>query len=162
MAAVWGRHVYTFMYGILAERERIEGGFFAQRPERWADAWFYAYALRNLLRACWAAQAVDDSGRIQAAVEAFENEVPNARKVRHALDKFDNEERAGGLSVWLGGKWGLGEMTLHVDNTDTGDHILDLDIATEAARRMGEACIAVLTTITVSDLMDPDDPTTES
>jgi hypothetical protein len=27
------------------------------------------------------------------------------------LDKFDSEERAGGLSVWVGGKFGLGEMT---------------------------------------------------
>jgi hypothetical protein len=154
LAAVWGRHIYTFMFGVLAERERIDGSFLAQRPERWADAWLYAYALRNLLRACWAAQAVDASGRIKVAVEAFEKEVPNAIQVRHALDKFDSEERAGGMAVWVGGKFGLGELSLHVDNTQTGDHVLDLDVATKAARRMGEACLDVLKTIAPSGISD--------
>lgn len=154
LAGVWGRHIYNFMFGVLAERERIDGSFLAQRPERWADAWLYAYALRNLLRACWASQGIDASGRIKAAVEAFEKEVPNAIQVRHALDKFDREERAGGLSLWVGGKFGRGEMTLHVDNTQTGDHMLDLDVATDAARRMGEACLDVLRRITPSDVSD--------
>ena len=62
LAGVWGRHIYTFMFGVLAERERIDGSFLAQRPERWADACLYAYALRNLLRACWTAQAIDAPG----------------------------------------------------------------------------------------------------
>ena len=162
MAAVWGRHVYIFLFGVLAQRERIDGSFLAQRPERWADALLYAYALRNLLRACWAAQSVDDSGRITVAVEAFEKQVPNAREVRNALDKFDREERAGGMSVWVGGKFGLGEMTLHVDNTETGDHMLDLDVATDAARRLGKAVIDALRTIAPPDLPEEYDPTTGS
>jgi hypothetical protein len=45
-------------------------------------------------------------------------------------------------------------MTLHVDNTQTGDHMLDLDVATDAARRMGEACLDVLRRIAPSDVSD--------
>ena len=55
---------------------------------------------------------------------------------------------------WVGGKFGQGEMTLHVDNTQTGDHMLDLDVATDAARRMGEACLDVLRRIAPSDVSD--------
>jgi hypothetical protein len=90
----------------------------------------------------------------RAAIQAFEKEVPDAIDVRHALDKFHSEERDGGLSVWVGGAMGLGEMTLHVDNTQTGDHMLDLDVATDAARRMGKACLDVLRAIAPSDLLD--------
>jgi hypothetical protein len=127
------RHVFTWLAAVVAERERIPLGFTATRAERWADPVLYVYALRQLLRACWAGEKVDQSGVITRAWETFVNEVPNVIEIRNTLDKFDREELAHvcGLPVFATYDDGFKAFTLHV-----GDYLLEIDAATEAAKRM--------------------------
>jgi hypothetical protein len=138
------RHVSTWLAAVVAERDRIPLGFTETRPERWADPVLYAYSLRQLLRACWAGEKVDASSTITTAWETFVNEVPDVIAIRNTLDKFDKEELAneGGLPVFATYEDGFTAFTLHV-----GDYVLEMDAATEAAKRMAEACIDQLARI---------------
>jgi hypothetical protein len=119
-------------------------GFKETRPERWADPVLYAYALRQLLRGCWAAEELDQSGAISEAVQAFQIAVPSVIEVRNAFDKFHKEESAqlGGLAAYATYDDDFTNFTLHVL-----DQRLDIDEATRAAERMAEAVLAVLSTI---------------
>jgi hypothetical protein len=137
-------HIKTWVAGVQAQRERIPVGFKETRPERWADPVLYVYALRQLLRGCWAAEELDDSGDVHEAVQAFQSEVPGVIDVRNAFDKFHKEEAAqlGGLAAYATYDDNFTSFTLHV-----GEERLDIDQATGAGRRMADKVLAVLNTI---------------
>ena len=135
-------HVENWLAAIEAQPERIRVGIKEIRPERWADAYLYAYALRNLLGACREASKLDRSGSIRSAADEFEAAIPGVVPVRNALDKFHKEERVlGGLVVWAGfdGDADLISLTLHVEWKNK-KYTIDVEAATQEARRLAGRC----------------------
>jgi hypothetical protein len=149
--------IWRWWVGIKLQAERIS--VLPIGADEDAEVWFFAVALRNLLRAVELAQRSTGKPEIAAALEHFNSVVPDAKEVRDLLEHFDDyalgigkKQRADArravdeaavyvksYSLTLGRTSGSDRITMHI-----GGFMLDSALAVQAADRLANETLNAL------------------